>query len=339
MNQITIKNAAEFRAAILQKINFIPTRHPNACCTVYENPERPELGTFCFYQREHCYEFGIGDYTIPRSFQLPFSNQEKMIRFGIVYTGTTTFKIHQSPVSSFQPSSFFIIEHGISGKQAWKRGQHFHGLEVTIYADYFYNIVKQLNGSSIDLETIEENYTYHYLPWEITNTLQGMQALSDKNQLNPVYLESQILKCIGILLNEFQNQESNTFSKQKTLDFVSVGTDRTIYFTTEDISSIQKAHEILTENIHHSPTIEALSHQIALNTQKLKAGFKFYYHMTIYEYTTSLRMTKAATLLRTTNMHIYDIAKEVGYDYSGNFNKKFKQTYEMSPLQYRRKNR
>ena len=29
--------------------------------------------------------------------------------------------------------SFFVSEKGIKGKQTWRKGQHFHGAEITIY--------------------------------------------------------------------------------------------------------------------------------------------------------------------------------------------------------------
>ena len=37
------------------------------------------------------------------------------MRFGTVYTGETKFEIEDNPVSSFSPSSFFVVEKGIKG--------------------------------------------------------------------------------------------------------------------------------------------------------------------------------------------------------------------------------
>ncbi|WP_273063411.1 hypothetical protein, partial [Wolinella succinogenes] len=64
-----------------------------------------------------------------------------LMRFGLVYKGITEFKIENNPVSSFTPSSFFVIEKNLKGEQHWKKGQHFHGTEITIYENYFKEII------------------------------------------------------------------------------------------------------------------------------------------------------------------------------------------------------
>lgn len=332
-----VKNAEEFRNAILKELNFQPVQHSNYI--YYENPSHPAYGHFLLYERKNFYEFGMADYTIPHSFKLNFQNPSRMIRFGIVYTGTTTFKLHSRPVSSFSPSSFFVIEHHISGQQAWKKGQHFHGIEVTIYADFFNDKFISLTGKNFDYSLIEENYTYHYLPLQMVQILQQLQALSDKGELNPLYLESKIIECMGIIYNEVYRKKHNSFAIQHTHGTVSIGSNRLLHLNTSDIHSIQKAHEILSQNITNPPTIEALSGMVLLNTQKLKAGFSYYYHMTIREYIISLRMSAAAILLSTTDMHIHQIGNEVGYSYPSNFIKMFKQHYGKTPLQYRLMNR
>ncbi len=102
---------------------------------------------------------------------------------------------------------------------------------------------------------------------------------------------------------------------------------------------MQKAHDILTEQFVNPPTIEALSWQLKMNSQKLKAGFSYYYHMTIGEYIAALKMSLAATLLCTTELSIAEIAHEVGYGYTSNFSKKFQQTYSCTPLKYRMRER
>ena len=107
------------------------TPHPMGHYTIYKNKEKPKLGFFIKYSREGYYDFGIGDYTIPSNFLLSFDHKEELIRFGTVYKGETNFQIEDSPLSSFSPSSFFVAERGLKGKQAWKKGQHFHGAEIT----------------------------------------------------------------------------------------------------------------------------------------------------------------------------------------------------------------
>ena len=62
---------------------------------------------------------------------------------------------------------------------------------------------------------------------------------------------------------------------------------------------------------------------VLLNPQKLQAGFSYYYHQSIGDFITSLKMTLAANLLCTTEMRISDISKKVGYLYPSNFIKMY----------------
>ena len=162
-----------------------------------------------------------------------------------------------------------------------------------------------------------------------------MQTLSNKNTLDPLQLESYILQCISIIIQTIEESTNNTFTNQLDYGKVQIGTDRYLHLNAQDIQSIQKAHDILSRQIEHPPTIETLSEMVLLHPQKLKAGFSHYYHMSIGEFITSLRMSVAANLLCTTDLRISDIAQKVGYLYPSNFIKMFRQTFECTPLQYR----
>ena len=77
---------------------------------------------------------------------------------------------------------------------------------------------------------------------------------------------------------------------------------------------------------------------VFLNEQKLKAGFLAKYHMSINQFTCSLKMNMAENLLSTTDLSIDEISKMVGYNYSTNFVKMFKKTHGKTPLAFRKKN-
>lgn len=335
--QTYVRSSKEFRETVLQNLNFLPTQEKY--CTLYQDPYCPKKGSFLLYERPGYYDFGIADYTIPRPFLLHFDNPERLVRFGTVHKGTTKFQLANKPVSSFKPSSFFVVERSIKGKQAWEAGQHFHGVEITIYESYFTDVIKPLLRKDFNFDLFTTNYTYHYLPLEIISVLQTMQALSNKNALDPLYLESCILQCIAILIQTAEESPDNTFTNQLDYGKVQIGKNRYLQLTAQDIRSIQKAHDILSQDILSPPTIEKLSELVLLNPQKLKAGFSHYYHLSIGEFTTSLRMSLAANLLCTTDKSIAEIAQEVGYHYTSNFIKMFRQTYECTPLQYRNNSR
>lgn len=329
-----VKSSEEFKSIVLKNLAFQKYTYSNY--TLYTNKQKPEFGHLISYSRKNYYNLSIADYTIPKDFSISFDNPEHLMRFGIVYKGVTEFKIENTPVSSFTPSSFFVIEKNIKGEQHWKKGQHFHGTEITIYENYFNEIIKPNFPNIIDFDFFIKNYTYVYLPLEIVTIIGQLQSLASKNLLNNLYLESKILECIAIIINEVTKSPENAFSNQIDYGNITIGDNRIIKLTSYDISAIQKAHDILTKNYSNPPTIAALSKMVLLNEQKLKAGFIKYYHISIGKYTNQVRMNVAANLLSTTDLSIEDISKRVGYHYSANFSKMFKNFYGKTPVKFRK---
>lgn len=328
------RTTKDFQNAVLNKMTFKPYKTPNY--TVYKNEIKPELGYFIKYTREGYYDFGIGDYTIPTDFSISFEHSEEIMRFGTVYTGETSFEIEDNPISSFSPSSFFVVEKTIQGKQFWKKGQHFHGAEITIHKRYFDEIIKPNFPNTIDFNNFISNYTYRYLPLEISKIIQGLRSMSEVDKLTSLYLESKILESIALLSNELNSSPENVFTNQLNYGEIKIGKNRYITLTASDAHAIQKAHDILTKEACNPPTIKALSKMVFLNEQKLKAGFSAKYHMSISQYTNSIRMTLAENLLSTTELGIDEISKQLGYNYSGNFIKMFKKTHGKTPLAFRK---
>ena len=328
------KTTKEFQNRVLDKMTF--SEYPMENFTIYKNEDRPDLGYFIKYSREGYYDFGIGDYTIPSNFSLSFDHTEELMRFGTVYTGETKFKIENNPVSSFSPSSFFVVEKGLKGQQSWTKGQHFHGAEITIYKKYFDEVIKPNFPNTIDFDNFIVNYTYRYLPLEISSIIQSLRSLAQVDSLTPIYLESKILECIALVSKEVHSSPENAFTNQLNYGDIKIGKDRRVTLTASDANAIQKAYDILTKEACNPPTIKSLSKMVFLNEQKLKAGFSAKYHMSISQYTTSIRMTMAENLLSTTDLSVDEISKMVGYNYSGNFVKMFKKVHGKTPLSFRR---
>ena len=160
--------------------------------------------------------------------------------------------------------------------------------------------------------------------------------MSEVDKITPIYLESKILECIALLYNEIYSSPENVFTNQLNYGEIKIGKDRYITLTAADANAIQKAHDILTKEACNPPTIKSLSKMVFLNEQKLKAGFSAKYHMSISQYTNSIRMTMAENLLSTTELSIDEISKQLGYNYSSNFVKMFKKTHGKTPLAFRK---
>ena len=139
-----------------------------------------------------------------------------------------------------------------------------------------------------------------------------------------------------MLTNELHSSPQNAFTNQLDYGKVKIGKNRFITLTASDVHALQKAYDILTKEACNPPTIKSLSKMVFLNEQKLKAGFLAKYHMSISEYTTSIKMTMAENLLSTTELSVDEISQMLGYHYSGNFIKMFKKAHGKTPLAFRK---
>lgn len=327
-------NPIQFRNIVLNELGYKAQERENYI--LYQNSDSPENGYYRLYQRERYYDLGIADYSIDHAFAVQFDNPEPLLRLGIVHEGVTRFKLKGQQASSFMPSTFLVLEEGIRGKQVWERGQHFQGAEITVYPAFFEELSSRFKDFSI-LDYFIVNHTYHYLPADILPVLHRVIYLDQENLLNEFHLEAAILECIGVIKESGKPEGQNAFSRQVDYGGMKIGRDRKLSFSAQDFKTIQNIHELLTEQFAHPPTMEALGRQFLMNPQKIKAGFQHYYHMTASEYTSSLKMTMAASLLCTTEKSVAEIANEVGYRYPSNFIKKFCDTYSCTPLKYRKR--
>ena len=83
-------------------------------------------------------------------------------------------------------------------------------------------------------------------------------------------------------------------------------------------------------------TLETLSEHFHLSKPYLSKYIKEKAGMTFQEVVKEERMKKARMLLKETNRTVETIAAEVGYENVEHFNRLFKRTYHITPVQYRR---
>ena len=322
-----VSSTDEFQAFMFEQLHFLPEMNGNYTC--YSDREHPEGGYCCIYCREGCYQLGIADYTIPEDFSVSFRNPARQLRFGVMLSGKT----------------------------------HFHGLELTVSADFIENILHPVFPDCVSLSAFEANYTYKMLPTGVINLLNQMHFLHEKDALTPLYLEGLILQCLALLAEEFEENSSHVIAPKsvpagtlpatsvrtainkagqqhiphgKVMHTIKVSDTRTITLSTADLSAVHLAHDILTEKYKNPPTVHELSEQVSLSMQKLNYAFLHEYDTTISDYIISLKMEYGAKLLSETLLGIDEIALQCGYHYPANFIRMFKKYYGVTPLQFRK---
>ena len=110
-------------------------------------------------------------------------------------------------------------------------------------------------------------------------------------------------------------------------------------YRSSQVDTIKEIHALLTADLRQRHTIEELSRAYLINTATLKSVFKAVYSQPIGAYMKEYRLRRAMELLRESDESIAEIAAQVGYECQGNFTEAFKALTQMSPTEYRRKQR
>jgi AraC family transcriptional regulator of arabinose operon len=98
---------------------------------------------------------------------------------------------------------------------------------------------------------------------------------------------------------------------------------------------VNHALDFIEHNYEKGIKVTDIANYIGINRSYLSNIFKKVLNVSVQEYLVNYRLTKAATILRTTSIPIGNIAKAVGYDDSLTFSKVFKSFKNVSPSEYR----
>lgn len=100
---------------------------------------------------------------------------------------------------------------------------------------------------------------------------------------------------------------------------------------------IMKAVEYIENHFHQDLTLEDLSAHVGLSKSYLSSTFKKVCGESFIEYLIRVRIQKAETMLRQTDLKIYQVAESVGFQDPKYFTKLFKKMTGISPNQYKDK--
>ena len=101
--------------------------------------------------------------------------------------------------------------------------------------------------------------------------------------------------------------------------------------------AVKEALTVIYKEYLSPPIITDLAKRIGIDKKTLQFAFKEIVGLSIHNYIKTLKMQKALLLLGNDNMTIENISKEVGYQSKIHFYKAFKDCFDCTPSQMRRK--
>jgi AraC-like DNA-binding protein len=103
-----------------------------------------------------------------------------------------------------------------------------------------------------------------------------------------------------------------------------------------DFDAIRKARQIIEKDPSDHKILSRLALEAGINERKLKTGFRELFETSPYKYLVSLRLEMAKTLLEDTDDTVRQIAYKVGFESCNGFRIAFKNTFGLSPRQFRK---
>ncbi|MDF2960320.1 MAG: hypothetical protein K0S39_2055 [Paenibacillus sp.] len=103
-----------------------------------------------------------------------------------------------------------------------------------------------------------------------------------------------------------------------------------------DGRDIHEIRSYLDHHFHENISLKEITEHFHFSPQYISKKFRETYQTTIVAYLTNLKIEKAKALLSYTNLSVYEISNQIGYEDENYFSKVFKKQAGISPLQYRK---
>lgn len=100
-----------------------------------------------------------------------------------------------------------------------------------------------------------------------------------------------------------------------------------------DKDRLEKAKDILSNNLDNPPSLSELSKALGLNTTKLKKEFKEVFGLPVFKYLQNERLTTAHNLISNKEATVQEAAWHVGYDSLSSFSNAFAKKFGYRPSQ------
>ena len=180
------------------------------------------------------------------------------------------------------------------------------------------NTLKQFFGISYELSTYEEHALSH---GSSSKAIAYVGITCDGKNYWGVGMDEDIIKAsisaLVVAVNKLPQIQQNEEGQDERL--------------TAMLNYIQ--------NNYQTVTLESVAEQFHLSEPYVSKYIKDKSGKTFGEHVAHIRMKRAKTLLKNGNMTVENIAYAIGYQNVEHFNRTFKKTFDMTPIQYRNESR
>ncbi len=198
-------------------------------------------------------------------------------------------------------------------------------------SEFMSNLTCKLKGMETELKQVfkdikAENQFYHkgYFSLKITDLYHKINSFKKKDFIRKLYIEGITYQMLTHELVQYEDEARGAFDNK--------------ILTSYELDSIKKAANFIENKIHKKPEVSDIAREVGLNENKLQYGFQHLYGVSVNGYCQEVRLKMAKTLLQNTNLRISEIVDLIGLKSNSYFSRIFGERYELTPVQYRKKN-
>ncbi|MDT0647610.1 AraC family transcriptional regulator [Zunongwangia sp. F260] len=186
--------------------------------------------------------------------------------------------------------------------------------------------IKSMHSEFRDLLTdVEARKQFYYeglYSLHISEMFKEIENFQEQDFLNKLFTEGKVYEIIALQMLQYQD------------DLKDVG-NRSLLRRYE-VEQIEKAAEMVKQDIINFHNIDHISREVGLNANKLQQGFQDLYSQTVNGYINKVRLDLAQNLLLNTDLSLAEIVDRIGLINKSYFSKIFRDKYAISPSQYRK---
>ncbi|MUP45645.1 AraC family transcriptional regulator [Gramella sp. BOM4] len=174
-----------------------------------------------------------------------------------------------------------------------------------------------------DLDSRNAYYHKGYYYLEMADLFRQLKDISVDKGYRKIYMERIVHGMLLTQLMEFHS-EVNSDEEREILK-------------RNEVRSLEEAHKIIENEIDNLPKIREIAYRVGLNANKLQFGFRRMHRKSINSYVQERRLKISKKLLLQTNLNMAEISDKVGISSKSYFSKLFKEKYELTPYEFRKK--
>lgn len=269
-------------------------------------------GKFCFKETQfEALQFIQCEYTVVEKEEFIIAIENEVLEMHFLLKGANSVRIASTSLDLTTGNNVLRYQCNTQQQVVLSPVSYGRFFEVRVGREY----ISRLFGGEGDDTVAKLNHTALTTTPEMYNILAQLNQQTYHGPMKALFMEAKMIELF--LLQWHQKQQITSFE--------------TNIYSPSDKARIVEAKQMIDIHKDHFLTISQLATMVGINKRKLTQGFKHYFHKTIFQHTTEVKMQHARHLLLDESKPVNEVSDAIGYKNSQHFSTAFKKYFGVSP--------